>query len=453
MTAPATRPRVLVVDDQRDMADMLADGLAERGYDAIAESSSAHAAAQLEAGGIDALVTDLRMPNLDGLGLLAISQRFAPDRPVIVMTAYSAVDTAIESIRQGARHYLTKPFKLDELALFLDRAFDELHVRREAKDLRKALGDRFSLANVVGKSRAMLDVFDVVRRIAATSAPVLLTGETGTGKGVLARAIHAESARARGPFVQVNCAALPEPLLESELFGHVKGAFTGATAHRTGLFVEAQGGTLLLDEIGEMPLPLQAKILHVLENGVVRPVGAPRERAIDVRIIAATHRDLRERVRAGQFREDLLYRLEVVAIELPPLRHRREDIPLFVEIFLTAQRDRHPHSKVERISADAMQRLLDHAWPGNVRELSHVVERLVLLGRGSEITAVELPPTILAAAAPGASATFEGGVLPVREIQRRYAAWALESLGGHRTRTAEALGVDLKTLAKWLAGE
>jgi two-component system, NtrC family, response regulator HydG len=435
------------------MAEMLADGLAERGYDAVAESSSSAAALKLEGEDIDALVTDLRMPNVDGLALLAISQRTAPDRPVIVMTAYSAVDTAVESIRQGARHYLTKPFKLDELALFLDRALEERRVRRETRELRKALGERFSLSNVLGKSRAMLDVFDIVERVAATPTPVLLTGETGSGKGVLARAIHAESGRARRPFVQINCAALPESLLESELFGHVKGAFTGAAAHRPGLFAEADGGTLLLDEIGEMALPLQSKILHVLESGVVRAVGASREQPVDVRIVAATHRDLRERVRAGQFREDLLYRLEVVTIELPPLRHRREDIPLFVERFLAEQRARHPHSKVERISAEAMQKLLDHAWPGNVRELSHVIERVVLLARGEEVAAAELPATITAAKAPHLPASFEGGVLPVREVQRRYAAWALEALGGHRTRTAEALGVDLKTLAKWLSEE
>jgi two-component system response regulator HydG len=369
------------------------------------------------------------------------------------MTAYSAIDSAVEAIRQGAHHYLTKPFKLDELVLFLDRALDELDVRREAKTLRAALKEKTSVANVLGKSKAMQEVLDVVERVAPADVAVLLVGETGTGKGMIARAVHAESGRASKAFVQVNCAALPENLLESELFGHVKGAFTGATANRDGLFAEAHGGTLFLDEIGEMAPALQAKLLHVLESGTVRAVGASKERRVDVRILAATHRDLRERVRAGLFREDLVYRLEVVTIELPALRHRREDIPIYLDHFLAAARAKHPRSTVERIGAEAMQRLMDHAWPGNVRELEHVVERLVLLGRGAEVTAAELPATITAPAAPGLPAAFEGGILPIRDVQRRYAAWALEQMGGHKTRTAEALGVDGKTLAKWLAGE
>jgi len=445
--------RVLIVDDKLEMAEMLADGLSERGFDAVAQSSSREALALFSDDSFDALVTDLRMPEVDGLALLAASRKAVPDRPVILMTAYSAIDSAVEAIRQGAHHYLTKPFKLDELVLFLERALDEIDVRREAKHLRAALEQRSSLANVLGKSKAMLDVFDVVERIAPADVAVLLHGETGTGKGMIARAIHAESRRAAKAFVHVNCAALPENLLESELFGHVRGAFTGATNNRDGLFAEADGGTLLLDEIGEMAPALQAKLLHVLESGTVRAVGASKERAVDVRVVAATHRDLRERVRAGLFREDLLYRLEVVTIELPALRHRREDIPLYVEHFLAAAKKKHPQSKVVRIGAEAMQRLMDHAWPGNVRELEHVVERLVLLGRGADVSAAELPATITAPAAPGLPAAFEGGVLPIREVQKRYAAWALEQMGGHKTRTAEALGVDGKTLAKWLSGD
>ncbi|MGD0527589.1 MAG: sigma-54 dependent transcriptional regulator, partial [Polyangiaceae bacterium] len=363
--------RVLVVDDKIELAETLAEGLNDRGFVGVPCASSEEAARLVEGDGIDALVTDLRMPHLDGLGLLARSRAAAPDRPVIVMTAYGAIDTAIEAIRRGAAHYLTKPFGIDELALFLDRALDEADVRREARSVRATRRDHVGLGSLVATSHAMREVLDVARRVADAATPVLIVGETGTGKTALARAIHVASTRAGAPFVAVNCAALPETLLESELFGHVRGAFTGATGARAGLFVEADKGTLLLDEVGEMSPALQAKLLQVLESGTVRAIGAGKERAIDVRVLAATHRDLRERARTGTFREDLLYRLDVVTIEIPALRHRRDDIPLLAERLLADARAKHPHSRVERLAPDAMARLLDHAWPGNVRELAH----------------------------------------------------------------------------------
>jgi two-component system response regulator HydG len=450
------KPRVLIVDDHLELAETLADGLADRGFHASPCADGREAARRLENEPLDALVTDLRMPEIDGMGLMARSRAAAPERPVIVMTAYGAVETAVEAIRQGAYHYLTKPFRVDELAVFLGRALDDARVRREARSLRAALRDEYRLDRLVAASPAMRDVFDVAARVADASTPVLLYGETGTGKTALARAIHATSARAAGPFVAVNCAALPEALLESELFGHVKGAFTGATAARAGLFADADGGTLLLDEIGEMSPALQAKLLQVLETGDVRAVGASKARHVDVRVLAATHRDLRERVRAGAFREDLLYRLDVVPIEIPPLRKRREDIPLLVERILVEQRTKHPRAVVEGFSPDAMAKLVAHAWPGNVRELGHAVERTVLFGRAAEASAADLPPTVTSppASAPDAADLFGGGaVLPIREVQRRYAAWALERFEGHKTRTAEALGIDGKTLAKWLGDE
>jgi two-component system response regulator HydG len=445
------RPRVLVVDDEASMGDMLADGLADRGYEAVAVSSSAQAAKLLESNDppFDALVTDLRMPHVDGLELLSIARRASPARPVIVMTAYSAVDTAVESIRRGAYHYLTKPFKLDELALFLARALDDARVRREAATLKEQLRDRFSIESLVGSSAAMREVAETVARVADTDVPVLVLGETGTGKGLVARAIHARSARAAAPFVVVNCAALPEALLESELFGHARGAFTGATAARAGLFAEASGGTLFLDEIGEMSPALQAKLLHVLESGTVRPVGATKEQAVDVRVLSATHRDLRARIASGAFREDLLYRLEVVSIELPPLRLRRDDVPALLAHFLARAKEKHPRSPVERFAPDALDVLADHAWPGNVRELEHVVERVVVLGRTADVTAADLPATVRAR--PSEAAPFAGPVVPMREMQRRYAAWALRELGGRKMLTAEKLGIDDKTLAKLLA--
>jgi two-component system response regulator HydG len=370
---------------------------------------------------------------------------------VIVMTAFGAVDSAVESIRLGASHYVTKPFKLEELLVFLERALEESEVRQEAAALRTTLRERFSIAGFVGESRSMRIVLEMVERLARTDTPVLLTGETGTGKGVVALALHTESPRAKRPFVTVNCAALPEALLESELFGHVKGSFTGAATDRTGLFAEADGGTIFLDEIGEMPLPLQAKLLRVLESNQIRPVGATRERHVDFRVIAATHQNLRERARAGSFRSDLLYRLDVVPIQLPALRDRKDDLPLLVEHFLRIMRERHPDSPVQRLHPAALDRLAQHSWPGNVRELAHVIERLVILGRAEEAEVDHLPAEISAPRPGGDTLGLTEHVLPIREVQRRYAAWALEQCEGHRGKTAELLDIDSKTLAKWLS--
>ena len=467
---PERKPRVLVVDDRLEMAETLADGLADHGYDAVALPSSREALRQI-AEPADALITDLRMPDVDGLELLSASRRVAPQRPVIVMTAFGAIDTAVESIRRGAYHYLTKPFKLEELLLFLDRALADSELRRESAALKATLRERFSFGAVVGHSPAMRRAIDIAERVAASSAPVLLLGETGTGKGLFAHAIHTAGSRASRPFIAVNCAALPEALLESELFGHLRGAFTGAASDRGGLFVEADTGTLFLDEIGEMTPSLQAKLLRVLETGAVRPVGASRERSVDVRLLTATHRNLRERVAAGVFREDLLYRIEVVSVELPPLRARGEDLPDLIEHFLRQAKAKHPTSPVERLGPEAIERLLDHDWPGNLRELSHAIERAVLLGRSAQADAADLPPLIGGraferAASATAGLTSEGPigasrggglvlgeeVLPIRDVQRKYAAWALRTLDGHRGRTAEKLGVDGKTLSRWLGG-
>jgi two-component system response regulator HydG len=444
-------PRVLVVDDRLDMAEMVADGLNEHGFDARAIPSAPEAVEQLSSGVHDALVTDLRIPGSDGLELLALSRAVAPDSPVIVMTAFSGIDTAVESIRRGAYHYLTKPFKVEELVLFLNRALDESALRREAKVLRSALHS--SRGDVIGDSPAMRDVLDLVRRVADSQVPVLLLGETGTGKGLIARAIHAESARANEPFVSVNCAAIPESLLESELFGHVRGAFTGASADRVGLFAQAQHGTLFLDEIAELSAPLQAKLLHVLESGQVRPVGSDRERRVDARVIAATHRDLRRRVAENSFREDLLYRLDVVSIEIPPLRARRADLPHLIEHFMPRALSRSTRTTPPRFSRPAMEALSGYGWPGNVRELEHLIERLVLLCREDEVSLADLPKTVTDRRSEVSEPSFGERVIPIRELQRRYATWALERLGGAKMATCEALGIDSKTLSKWLSVE
>jgi len=445
------RRRVLVVDDNLEMARTIADGLTDRGYEAVPSGSGKDAIEILAAGKLDAVVTDLRMPKVDGLELLSVSRKLDPQRPVIVMTAFSAIDTAVESIRQGAYHYLTKPFKQDELVIFLERALDEVRLRREASALKNALRTKFSLARIIGHSAAMQAVRERVQRVADAPAPVIVLGETGTGKGMVARALHGDSRRADRSFVSVNCAALPEPLLESELFGYLKGAFTGATADRPGLFVEADGGTLFLDEIGDMPLTVQAKLLHVLESGTVRPLGATRERQVDVRIVAATHRNLVRATQEGSFRKDLLYRLDVVSIVVPALRDHREDIPELLEHFLEEARGRYPHTVVRGFSAEASSQLRRYAWPGNVRELAHTVEKVALLARSAQVTLADLPDPVNGT--PVAEAfDFHGEIRPLRELERQYAAWALTQTGGHRGRAAEKLGVDPKTLRKWLDG-
>lgn len=446
------RPRVLVVDDHLAMAEVLSEGLIDQGFEAVPLGSGKKAAMLLLREPFDALVTDLRMPEVDGLALLLQSRRHAPERPVLIMTAHGAIDSAIESIRQGAAHYLTKPFKLEELVVFLRRALDDAKVRREASALRVQLRDKHGRTGLIGQSPAMRALFELLDRVSGTDVPLLIGGETGTGKSLFARVVHAEGLRAGGPFVSINCGALPEHLLESELFGHEKGAFTGAIQARKGLLAEADGGILFLDEIAELPAALQVKLLHLLEEGVVRPVGSNRPLRVSVRILAATHCDLQQAVRAGRFREDLYYRLDVISVQVPALRHRREDIPILIGHFLHVLVARHPQSPVRRVSPELMQRLIDHEWPGNVRELSHVLERLVVLGRSEEVDVGDLPSS-LSPAGLRLPFSLDGGILPIRLIQRRYAAWALAQVGGHRGQAAEQLGVDVKTLYNWLAEE
>ena len=442
--------KILVVDDQIEMAETICDGLIARGYDAIACGSSLRALQLLDTERFDAVVTDLRMPDVDGFAILSHARKQRPFRPVLVMTAFSAIDSAVESIRQGAYHYLTKPFAFDELLMFLERALEEAHLRRETTALRQTLKSHFGRRAIIGQSQSMIALLDSLERIAATDVPLLISGETGTGKGVCARMVHAESSRASGPFVSINCGALPEHLLESEMFGHEKGAFTGATQSRKGLFVEADRGTLFLDEIGELSLPLQVKLLHALEDGYVRPLGANRTVAVHARLIFATHRNLRKAVSQGQFREDLFYRLDVISVEIPALRNRRDDIPFLVEQFLSEQLKRNERSPVRRISADAMAALMRYDFPGNVRELQHLIERLVVLGRTVEISAAELPASVTAQTSEP-QLSFDGPILPVKKLHRLYAQWAMAQLAGQRRITAERLGIDVRTLYNWLS--
>ncbi|MGZ3442312.1 MAG: sigma-54 interaction domain-containing protein, partial [Polyangia bacterium] len=354
------------------------------------------------------------------------------------------------AVRRGAAQYLTKPFKMEEAALVLERALSESGLKRENAELRRAVEERLSFRNLVGKSAVMQQLYDLLERVSAISSPVLITGESGTGKELVARALHHGSARATAPFVAINCAAITESLLESELFGHQKGAFTGASEAKKGLFVEADGGTLFLDEIGELPLPLQAKLLRVLETSSVRPVGGGSERKVDVRVIAATNRDLARAVGEKRFREDLYYRLHVIPIHLPPLRARRDDIPLLVERFTARFYEQHPtQHPVREISAEVMRRLMDLPWPGNVRELKNAVERLLVLARGKRIDLRDLASAV-PEPLPEAMAGLAAEIVPLRILTRRYVEWVLQQTSGNKQRAAQLLGIDASTIYRML---
>jgi two-component system response regulator HydG len=442
--------RVLVVDDDGEMADMLVDHLQASGYQADAAKGGKAALSAVKKRDYDAVITDLRMDQIDGLDVLEAAHADDPTRPVLLMTAYGSVDGALEAVRRGAYHYLTKPFKLDEATVWLERALSDRGLRRENQRLRKEMGERYGFRSLVGKSAIMQQLYDLVERVSATFAPILITGESGTGKELVARAVHLGSTRAQGPFVAVNCTAIAESLLESELFGHVKGAFTGATETKRGLFAEADGGTLFLDEIGDMSLGLQAKLLRVIETGMVRPVGGSSERKVDARIVAATNRDLPGAVKARSFREDLFYRLHVVPIQLPPLRARREDIPILIEHFTREFQQRNPTLPKRELSGEAMRRLVELPWPGNVRELRNVVERLLLLARGKRVdlrdVVAAIPEPI-----PEAMAGIASEIVPLRVLTRRYVEWVIAQTGGNKVRAAQLLEIDASTIYRMLS--
>jgi two-component system response regulator HydG len=436
---------VLIADDHVEMARLLGDKLREDGWRPRVVDSGRAAIDALATTIPDLVITDLRMAEVDGLDVLDAVRAVDPDLPVIIMTAFGAIETAIEAMKRGAWHYVTKPARLDELALHAQRAFEYRTLRRVNRQLRDE--NRTGLSSLVGKSDVMRTLYALIERVALAAAPVLIRGESGSGKELVARALHEAGPRKDKPFLAINCTALPEALLESELFGHTRGAFTGATAARAGLFVEASGGTLFLDEIGDMAPSLQAKLLRVVQQGEVRPVGSDESRAVDVRLVAATHQDLEQRVTAGSFRQDLFYRLNVVPIAVPALRERLEDIPVLVEHFLGAARSRNPHSPVVRFADDVVSTLTRYLWPGNVRELENVIERLVVVGTTFEIGLAEL-----AAIAPSIHGNQERFSLPrdrlatLREVEEEYIAWAIERCGGNKTKAAEVLGIDPSTL-------
>jgi two-component system response regulator AtoC len=440
---------ILVVDDDPAMRHLLSVILIDHGWEARAVASAADALRELEARDFDLVLTDVRMPGMDGLALLREIQRLRPELTVIVMSAYGAHDAALEAMKAGAYDYVSKPFKKDEVVLVLRKAEERERLARENRRLRTELAGAWGPGNLVGASAAMQDVARQIRKVAPQKTTVLVQGESGTGKELVARALHALSPRAALPFVAVNCGAIPSELIESELFGHVRGAFTDATRTRKGLAEEADGGTLFLDEIGELPLPLQPKLLRFLEDEEVRPLGDVRARKVDVRVVAATGRDLRRAIAAGQFREDLFYRLDVVAVRIPPLRERPEDIPALAAHFLARHARLRPELGGMSLSDDALEALRAHRWPGNVRELEHALERAVVLADGPVVREEDLPETVRAAP-PADGASRVPGTLSVkretRALEEQLIRAALERTGGNRTKAAELLELSYRAL-------
>ncbi len=444
------KPRVMVIDDLDSARQMVKRALA-RSCEVYDFGSVAEALPAVDRAEFDCIVTDLRMPGIDGLEGLRRFKAKVPEIPVIIMTAFATVETAVDAMKAGAFDYLKKPFEPDELELMVMRAVEHGQLRRDNAKLRSALEGAFSVHGIVGRSAPMKEVIALVERIAPSEVPVLIEGESGTGKDLVARAIHGMSRRSSGPYLALNMSAIPENLAESELFGHEKGAFSGADQARPGFFAEAEGGTLFLDEIGLFPLQLQPKLLRVLQDGEYIPVGSRKPRKANVRVVCATNEDLKKSVQEGRFREDLYYRIRVLPIRLPPLRERREDIPLLVDTMVKKHALRLGRQPMQP-DAEAMRALLDHPWPGNVRELEHAIERALLLAKGDVLVLSDFPPEIAAQGQPASEGGGEGRFRRARDAwERRYLEDLLREVGGNVAKAAELGGLHRSTLYEKLA--
>ena len=440
--------RILVVEDQETERRAVSQILKAEGFSVFGAESADKAIGYMDEN-IDVVLSDLHMGDVSGIDLLHLWKKKKPDTHFILLTGHSSVDTAVEAIKSGAYDYLTKPIHPDELVLLIKRAVDTQKKDKEIDNLRRRLDQKFGLDQIIGQSKPMKDVFAKIQRAAPVDSTVLILGESGTGKELVAQALHHNSNRKKGPFVAVNCAAVPATLVESELFGHVRGAFTGATDRRVGRFEQADGGTLFIDEIGDFELGLQAKLLRVLETLTLTPVGGHEDRKVEVRVIAATSRDVRGMLEEGTFREDLYYRLNVVTIQLPPLRHRTDDIPILVEHFLR-EISVQKHTAPRRISPEVMRRFEAYRWPGNVRQLRNTLERMMVLADGEVLTENDLPEEIMAASNDVAAPKEMSANLTMDELEKLAITKALEQCAGNRTHAAERLGISVRTLQRKL---
>ena len=435
--------RILVVDDEANARTALAELLRDEGYEVETAADAFKALGKYETFSPHIVVTDLKMPGMDGIELMTKIKGFEDAAAVVVMTAFGAVQSAVDAMRAGAAEYLTKPINFDELLVVLDKVLEQQALRRETRQLRARVKDRVAPSNIVGVSPPMQRVFEVVDQVAPSRATVLITGESGTGKELVANAIHQRSPRANGPFIKLHCAALAESLLESELFGHERGSFTGAMARKDGRFSLADGGTLFLDEIGEISPSIQVKLLRFLQEHEFERVGGTQTLKVDVRVIAATNRNLTEEVAKGRFREDLFYRLNVVGLEMPPLRDRRTDIPSLAKFFL----DRYAKENgkaVEGFAPDTLELLVAYDWPGNVRELENAIERAVVLSSGTQLEVKHMPPNVRPKITPAGMPSIPGATLA--DIERYAILETLKSTGGSTSKAAEVLGISTRTI-------
>jgi DNA-binding NtrC family response regulator len=442
------KPVILVVDDEKNSREGLGRAL-QRNYEVLLAENGQRALDVLASSHVDILLSDVRMPGMDGLTLLQRALARTPQPVCIMLTAYGTIELAVEAMRRGAYDFMTKPINLDRLDMMLKRALHARDVESENRNLREQLDSKYGFAEIIGQSPVMQEIFDTVRQVSASRATVLIQGESGTGKELVARAIHRLSPRAKGPLVSVHCAALSTTLLESELFGHEKGAFTGANERRAGRFEMSDGGTLFLDEVSEIDASVQVKILRVLEERRFERVGGSTSIDVDVRLVAATNKDLRAMVAEGKFREDLFFRLYVVVITLPPLRERAGDIPLLAQHFINVYAKDNGKA-IEGLTPDAMDVLTSYTWPGNVRELRNTIERMVVMARGSRLTVRDLPPQVRDAASANASSAPGRGYLSLEETEKQLIIKALKVHGGNRTKAAEELGISRRTLHRKL---
>ncbi len=453
-SAPASRSvaanaatSVVLIEDDASLRESLAEYLGSKGY-AVATAARGEEGIAAVDSETEVVITDYKLPGQSGLDVLREVRRKNPTTEVIIITGYGSIDSAVEAMKEGAYHYVTKPVNPTVLVRILGELTHRRALESEVVQLRQQLDEQYGFENLIGRSAGMRRVFDVIRQVAPTRTTVLITGESGTGKELVARAIHQNSPRKSARFVAINCAALPATLLESELFGHEKGAFTGATQRRQGLIQAANGGTLFIDEVAELEPSLQVKLLRVLESRLVMPLGSNREEPVDIRILAATHQDLEKRVQEGRFREDFLYRLKVVSIQLPPLRDRRDDIPLLARTFLE-QAVQENGLNARRLTPEALSRLASYHWPGNVRELRNVIESAAVLSADESIGIEDLPPPLVERPQAGVGGLFHVG-MTMEELERQAILATLKSTGGNRTRAAEQLGISLRTLQRKL---